>query len=1006
MKVGAKKERKNHLPLLLIALAILLVSIKLLLPKSVELPSEATESDLYVRTQIHSTKTYLELIDDEKSILASEGNLNIHLVEEFGNLKVVYIYKDKLSERQQYDRFFLHVYLKDRSLIKRKYNWDYGNLNFDFAYFNPIVLKKAGVNYFIYPRELKHGFSKKYVLFDEIEFISTGRNHEKQGRSLSLEKIPILDSIETVVDNKPLKTLDITMSDKAYDKIKKKRREALAKRLLVTSDDDLVNVEIKDEKGSNKAKLRLKGDLMDHLVHKNKWSFRLILDNENTVSGMRKFSLQRPAVRFYLWEWLFQKCIKDNDLMGLRYDFVNLNLRVQGDSGNKTIPMGIMALEESFDKILIENNQRREGVILAFDESLSWEDRGQNMHHKVIDLRTSKERKDFFTQNSPIKVFNKNKVLSDEKLAKQFEIAKDLFDGLRKKKYKVSEVFDLDKLTTFVAISNLFGNSHGLSLENLRIYYNPITNKLEPIAFDANAGGRLNKIVDYPFSEGDAEYKKMVLKKLSLICNQKFVNELLYKYEVELESLFYTLQKELDFKFEPASLAYNSNFIKKAINPANPIISGMVNKTDNSLVLEVNNLSELPINLTAIQHSDGRKLDQKIHNSSLLPKQKSIVEISLNPYFTNAFVSKKNKKGEFQFPKDLEDLRLVYEVAGVELERKCSILPYAANQSLDESVAKYKGMFQPNMDAFGFLERDSNVVYIKKGNHLIDQTIIIPKGLKLIIEKGVNIELKNGASLISYSSVDFTGSEKEPIKFYSSDSSGGGLFITNAINRSKLNYCEFENLSQPELNGWNLSGAINFHESDVDIANSSFSYNRCEDYLNVIRSEFTLSHSTFENTKSDAFDGDFVKGTISDSQFINAGNDGIDVSGSEITLKDILVKQPSDKAISGGEASTIVGQNIKIEGGEIGVVSKDLSTIELKDIEIIDTRLALSSFQKKTEYGKGEIKIDNIQFTNNELNYLIENGSILTLNDTLVETVSDNVIDQMYGNEYGKSSKP
>jgi len=202
-----------------------------------------------------------------------------------------------------------------------------------------------------------------------------------------------------------------------------------------------------------------------------------------------------------------------------------------------------------------------------------------------------------------------------------------------------------------------------------------------------------------------------------------------------------------------------------------------------------------------------------------------------------------------------------------------------------------------------------------------------------------------------------------------------------------------------------VSGAVNFHESEVIITNAVFSNNRCEDGLNIIRSSFTITDTKFEGTQSDAFDGDFVTGTLERCTFINAGNDGIDVSGSELYIKDITVKNPSDKAISAGENSTITGQDIKVSGGEIGVVSKDLSKVTLTNVSIIDTRLGISAFQKKSEYGVASIAINNLTLKGYKRNYLIENKSSLMIDNIAVETVDNNVIDQMYGKEYGKSSR-
>ena len=92
-------------------------------------------------------------------------------------------------------------------------------------------------------------------------------------------------------------------------------------------------------------------------------------------------------------------------------------------------------------------------------------------------------------------------------------------------------------------------------------------------------------------------------------------------------------------------------------------------------------------------------------------------------------------------------------------------------------------------------------------------------------------------------------------------------------------------------------------------------------------------------------------------------------------------------------------------GGEIGVVSKDLSSVVLSDLSITDTRLGLSAFQKKSEYGTASISIKNLSLAQVEQPHLIEIESQLLIDGLPVTTVSNSVIDQMYGKEYGKSSK-
>jgi hypothetical protein len=53
-----------------------------------------------------------------------------------------------------------------------------------------------------------------------------------------------------------------------------------------------------------------------------------------------------------------------------------------------------------------------------------------------------------------------------------------------------SEVFDVERIGGFIAVSQFWGAWHAIRWHNLRFYLNPMTMRLEPIAFDANVGYR------------------------------------------------------------------------------------------------------------------------------------------------------------------------------------------------------------------------------------------------------------------------------------------------------------------------------------------------------------------------------------------------------------------------------------------------------------------------------------------------------------------------------------
>ena len=129
-------------------------------------------------------------------------------------------------------------------------------------------------------------------------------------------------------------------------------------------------------------------------------------------------------------------------------------------------------------------------------------------------------------------------------------------------------------------------------------------------------------------------------------------------------------------------------------------------------------------------------------------------------------------------------------------------------------------------------------------------------------------------------------------------------------------------------------------------------------------------------------DVDFSKGLIENSIFENVGNDAIDISGSNVTALNININGSGDKAISAGEASKLIANNISIKNSNIGIASKDLSLVKAKNLNFETTKYCYAAYQKKPEYGPGSIRIERgdtlkikINSSTNCSSYLLEKNS-------------------------------
>jgi hypothetical protein len=251
--------------------------------------------------------------------------------------------------------------------------------------------------------------------------------------------------------------------------------------------------------------------------------------------------------------------------------------------------------------------------------------------------------------------------------------------------------------------------------------------------------------------------------------------------------------------------------------------------------------------------------------------------------------------------------------------------------------------------------------------------------------------------------IHFNGTAQKPIVVEASPECAASIFIESQ-SKVVLEHVIFKGLSNLEHNIWKTPSAIAFHKThDIRISHCTFLDNRRgDDYLNLFGcSQFTIEHCRFENIKSDAFDSDFSNGSVTHSLFNKIGNDGIDGSGSEIHIANCNFNYIQDKAVSSGEKSQFTITNSSIHNSEIGLVSKDKSTLQVAHTRIQHVRLSAAVFQKKPEYGPAKMKIDRDL---NDAHYLIEEGSTINhYGDTLY--VSKNVKDLLYGNEYGSATQ-
>ena len=830
----------------------------------------------------------------------------------------------------------------------------------------------------------------------------------------ALLKQPVSDNPATPSLNQPVnaelptpKSLAIEVSRDHYQKLKAKRDEAIGKGdrkgagILITSDDDLVPATIGYNGQRSGSMIRLKGDWTQHLLG-DTWSFRVKLNTGEAVEGMRKFSLQHPQTRNYAGEWLFHQLLKNDDILHLRYQFVLVTLVIVDDLDTEEKQLGLYALEEFFDKPLIEHNQRREGIILKIDEDPLWRERRAFMAHQVK-LADLKQLSQTTIHNLDIVPFGRKRVLLDTTLYGQFNTAKYLFESFIDQKLSVSQVFDVEKLASFNAICNILGADHALYHHNYRVYYNPVNSRLEPIGFDADPIMQSFYFLHYLHAFEDPVFSEAYMKALERVVEDDYFEQL--KQWPGLAGVIQLLQQYYpDYVFHQENLDFNRNAIKTFLYPVKALNIFFEALDGHTLTLTISNFNRFPAEILGLSTADKRAIGNPAQRIILQPNETRRVNFELAGNYNRLFVRKKKHKAGFRLMEDLQLVKVDFKTPGTSLQQQADILEWPRG---NEHIAKMDFFRQqPNVGRFDFILTDTldNTITVKKGQWQLKGPLHVPPGYTFRIPAGTTIEFMTGhTKIVSFSPVEILGTKEAPVRFLSNTNAGKGLLVLDARDTSIVRHCIFDNLSAPATAGWAATGAVTFYRSPVKLYNCAFTNNRSEDALNVINGYVEMDHIIFQNTMADAFDGDFVEGIVRNSIFDRLGNDAIDVSGSNITLANVQITQAGDKALSAGENSVINASNLTIGHSEIAVACKDFSHMALDQSTFHDNRLAFTAYQKKPEYGPAKIQATGINLTNNGEKHLIETGSTLTLNGERA-AVSRNVVGRMYGMEYGKGS--
>lgn len=398
-----------------------------------------------------------------------------------------------------------------------------------------------------------------------------------------------------------IQTVQLSWDDSTAQQLEADLQKRLSQEVVITANKNPWHTASLEIEGQAQAiKVRLRGDMRDNYLHGLEHaSMRINLPKGKAFMGYRKFSLIRP--------------FHENGMFGMAYynfmasygfianDFHIVEVVLNGESN------GYWILQEAFHENLYLSAGREKGIIFRFEDDCQ-------------ELNGTFNPSGF----PALDPYQGKQIEADSALLRQYKFAMRQLQKFKNNELPADSLFDLEQWATFIAVSDIFYAHHAMACHNTRLFYNPKTEKIEPIAWDPKTYQFLPYdspltffsfyAEDYPIYKKLSQNKtfaKLYIETLRRLLTGKNVSN----YVAELEPMANQIQPGLTEPMTPPRLhsryfVNTENTLLDALSTKDPIYTEK--KIDEPLIYVQNN-SVIPLYIEKLTWDEnGTEMEQVI----------------------------------------------------------------------------------------------------------------------------------------------------------------------------------------------------------------------------------------------------------------------------------------------------------------------------------------------------------------------------------------------------------
>ncbi len=538
---------------------------------------------------------------------------------------------------------------------------------------------------------------------------------------------------------------------------------------------------------------------------------------------------------------------------------------------------------------------------------------------------------------------------------------------------RIKELVEIDYFARFLAVGAMFNDSHFISGDNLRYFYDLSKGLFYPLFRQESIGEpvTISRIVD--FNEawfqhpqyGDAITTKIFKLLLSdpeiRLKRDQYLWQLIKNKNEITNNIAQTVNVN-----RPVML--HSNYSRRLDNHQYEIFKQNLNKITK---IAENYITYSKVYVT-IEADNNNPKHVNVVNDSYIPVSiseitydvkngKDITTTYIDKTFSGVIITKDFKE-EYSnqslllhdTEKPIKSIKFVNDVTGKSIHSDNVYINFIKHQPTITRDGSFTTLKDNNLN-YDFY---NDTLTIHKGVYKVTSDVVLPFGTYVIIEPGTILKMGGNVSFNVRGQLKALGVRGSEIRVVRLDNNKafGSFAVTGdgTGGTAEFDYFIVKGGSESIVDGVQYTGQLAVHNMDCTINNSIFEGSISDDGVNIKYGDITIRNSSFIRNYSDQVDLDYCNGSVINCDFISSelgeNGDGLDLSGSKIFLSECRFSGFKDKGLSVGEISRITLHDNKFTDNISAVTIKDQSVAYSYNNQFFNNNVNYSLYIKKQFY--------------------------------------------------------